>query len=147
VIDRALGAAIALSGVAIAGLVFMPWYAAGAPAVREASGVAASGELWSLPVLGAVAVAAGLVMTARPDLRRAAGAVAVAAAALAALWATRNALQVPVQLVVREAGAPPVAVAADVARVQVESAAFAAIGAAACCGIAGLLALRRAGRA
>ena len=146
-IDRALGAAIALTGVAIAGLAFLPWYAADAPGVRGASGIDASGELWSLPVLGAIAVAAGLVMAARPDLRRPAGAVAVAAAALAAGWATRNALQVPVQLVERQAGAPPVAVAGDVARVQVESAAFAAIGAAACCGIGGVLALRRPGRA
>jgi len=147
VIDRALGAAIALTGMAIAALAFMPWYTADAPGVRDATGIGASGELWSLPALGAIAVAAGLVMAARPDLRRAAGAVAVAAAALAALWATRNALQVPARLVVREAGAPPVAVAGDVARIQVDSAAFAAIGAAACCGIAGLLALRRTGRA
>jgi hypothetical protein len=146
VIDRAIGGAIAVAGAALAGLPFMPWYAAGSAGVHTASGVDASGELWSLPVLGAVAVAAGLVLAARPGLRRAAGAVAVAAAALAALWATRNALQVPVRLVVTEAGGPPMAVAGDVARIRVEPAAFAAIGAAACCGIAGLLALRRPGR-
>jgi hypothetical protein len=147
VIDRALGGAIALAGAALAGLAFMPWYAAGSAGVPSASGVGASGELWSLPILGAVAVAAGLVLAARPDLRRAAGAFAVAAGALAALWATRNALQVPVRLIVTEAGGPPMAVAGEVAGIRVESAAFAAIGAAACCGIAGLLALRRPGRA
>ena len=145
-IDRALGAAIALAGVAIAALAFLPWYAAGPAGAQSASGVDASGELWSLPVLGAVAVAAGLVLAARPDLRRAAGVVALAAAVLAGLWATRNALQVPVRLIFREAGGPPIAVADDIAGIQVESAAFAAIGAAACCGIAGLLALRRPGR-
>ena len=100
-IDRALGGVIALAGAALAGLAFLPWYAAGAPGARSASGIDASGELWSLPVLGAVAVAAGLLLAARPGLRRAAGAVAVAAAALAALWATRNALEVPVRLIVR----------------------------------------------
>jgi hypothetical protein len=147
VIDRALGAAIAVAGAAVAGLAFLPWYATGAGGVASASGIDGSGELWSLPVLGAVAVAAGIVLAVRPGLRRAAGAVAVAAAVLAGLWATRNTLQVPVRLVVTEAGAPPMAVAGDVARIRVESAAFAAIGAAACCGIAGLLALRRPGRA
>jgi hypothetical protein len=146
VIDRALGAAMALAGIALAGLAFMPWYASGPGMVRSASGVEASGELWSLPVLGAIAVAAGLALAARPDLRRAAGAAAVAAGALAALWAAKNALQVPVRLVVEEAGGRAVAVADDIAAIQVQSAAFAAIGAAACCGMAGLLALCR-GRA
>jgi hypothetical protein len=148
VIERTLGAAIALAGAALAGLAFMPWYAAGTAGVpSSASGVDASGELWSLPVLGALAIAAGLVLATRPDLRRAAGALAVAAGALGALWATRNALQVPVRLVLTEPGGPPVAVAGDLARIRAEPAAFAAIGAAACCGIAGLLALRRPARA
>jgi hypothetical protein len=69
----------------------------------------------------------------------------VAVGALAALWAAKNALQVPVRLVVQESGGRAITVADDIAAIRVQSAAFAAIGVAACCGMAGLLALRRRG--
>jgi hypothetical protein len=125
----------------------MPWFVAGAASPRRASGVAASGELWSLPALGAVAVAAGLALAARPRVRRAAGVIALSAGLLAALWAARNTLDPPVRLVAAERGGPAVVVADDIARVRADSAAFAAIGASATCCAAGLLALLRSTRA
>ena len=141
---RPLGLAMALAGVAMATLAFLPWYSAPVPGGRaSASGIGASGEIWSLPALGAVAVAAGVALTlsgaptGAPAARRA-GLLALVAGALGAFWAIKNGLEVPVSLVVATAGR-----AVDVGSpVDVQPAAFGCAAAAACAGLAGLLAIR-----
>jgi hypothetical protein len=141
---RPLGLAMALAGVAMAVLAFLPWYSARVPSGRaSASGVDASGEIWSLPALGALAVAAGLVLAAAGSapgspLARRAGLTALVAGALGVFWAIKNGLDVPVAVVMSRApGAVDLGVPVDV-----EPAAFGAAAAAACASLAGLLAMR-----
>jgi hypothetical protein len=139
---RPLGIAIALSGVAIAAVAFLPWYSASAPGRREtASGVAAAGEIWSLPVIGALILIAGALLAvdgspAGSAPSRRAGAVALCGGALAAVWAVKNGIDVPVTPV-PNAGGGALAVPVDI-----EPALFGAAAASACAFLAGLLALR-----
>lgn len=96
---RAAGALLLGLGAALAVLPAFGWYSAppaGAP--TEASGFAGAGQLWALPVLGALAVLAGAIqLAARPagaaGTARAAGALAAAAGAVAlgvAAWAAAD---------------------------------------------------------
>ena len=63
---RLTGAAIVVLGALVAVLPALTWYSAGPAGARAAaSGLAGAGELWLLPPLGAVAVAAGGAL-ARP---------------------------------------------------------------------------------
>ena len=141
---RPIGVAMTLAGVAMGVLAFLPWYSARVPGGRASeTGVGASGEIWSLPALGAVAVVAGLLLAAADGppgtpAARGAGIAALVAGGLGAFWAIKNGLDVPVAVVM--SGAPasvPLGVTVDV-----EPAAFGAAAAAACAALAGLLALR-----
>ena len=139
---RAAGSLAAAAGAALAVLPALPWYAVEAPDVqRRASGLAGSGELWILPLLGAVAVAVGALValggSRDPGRRRVYGLVLVALAFLAAFWCVRGMVDPPVRLVL--AGSPD-AVPAPIA---LEPAAFAALPAAAALALAGLAAARR----
>lgn len=141
---RPLGLAMALAGVAMGVLAFLPWYSARVPGGRAtATGVGASGEIWSLPALGAVSVVAGLILVAAgsppgtPTARRA-GLAALVAGGLGAFWAIKNGLDIPVAVVMSRA---PGVVGLGVP-VDVEPAVFGSAAAAACAALAGLLAMR-----
>lgn len=67
-ITRATGVALLLLGAALAVLPALPWFTA-PPAAdpTEATGFSASGQLWLLPVLGALVVLAGAgLLAGRP---------------------------------------------------------------------------------
>jgi len=93
-------------GAALGALPAFAWYSAAVPAGRvAASGFAGAGELWLLPVLGALAVLAGAAMvSARPEeattTARWSGALALAAGAFGLVWALRAGLDPRVALVV-----------------------------------------------
>jgi hypothetical protein len=130
-------------GAALGALPFLVWYSAESPGGRStATGVGATGELWSLPVLAALIVAAGalaLVLGGSAGSRRGRrlGAVALAAGAVSAFWAIKNGVDVPVRLVSTPGGRP----VRPPGAVEVEPAAFGAAAAAACVALAGILAL------
>ena len=67
-IGRAAGGALMALGVALGALPAFAWYAAAAPGGRvSAAGLSAAGELWLLPLLGALAVLAGTGLVASPS--------------------------------------------------------------------------------
>ncbi|MGD9696748.1 MAG: hypothetical protein AB7V42_13950 [Thermoleophilia bacterium] len=109
-IDRLIGAALMLLGAALGALPAFAWFEAPAPrAPVSATGLAAAGELWLLPVLGALIVLAGAgLLAAGPGSEAPAargwGAVAAVAAALAMAWSLRVATDPPVALVARSPG-------------------------------------------
>ena len=95
-IARATGAALVLLGAALAGLPALTWFTAPTEAApTDTNGFAASGQLWLLPVLGALVVASGVgLLASRPGRARAvaswAGPLAFAAGLIAlgfAVWA------------------------------------------------------------
>lgn len=95
-IARATGAALLLLGAALAVLPAFTWFTAPPAATpTDASGFAGSGQLWLLPVLGALIVLAGAgLLASRPGNARPvaawAGPVALVAGLLAlalAVWA------------------------------------------------------------
>ena len=95
-IARATGAALLLLGAALAVLPAFTWFTAPPPATpTDASGFSGSGQLWLLPVLGALIVLAGAgLLASRPGNARPvaawAGPVAFVAGLLAlafAVWA------------------------------------------------------------
>lgn len=108
--SRAAGAPLMVLGGALAVLPAMAWFSAGAPRGRvEATGLAAAGELWLLPALGALAVLAGAaLLAARPGaggpVARWAGPLVIVAAGLALVWAIRAGADPPVDLTVRDGG-------------------------------------------
>ena len=108
--SRAAGAPLIVLGGTLAVLPALAWYSAGAPAGRvAATGLAATGELWLLPVLGALVVVAGAaLLTARPGaggpVARWAGPLVIVAGGLAMVWAIRAGADPPVHLVVRDGG-------------------------------------------
>jgi hypothetical protein len=122
VTTRVPAVAVMLGGLAMAVLPVLPWYTVRIDG-REAraSGIATAGELWLLPVLGAAALAAGLLLTTGPrpaGSYRARGVATVAGLAglVGLLWALVAALDPPVRLTVPGAGlggsvAAPVALA------------------------------------
>jgi hypothetical protein len=110
VTSRAAGAPLIVLGGALAVLPALAWYSARGPGGRVvATGLAAAGELWLLPVLGALAVLAGAaLLVARPGIdapvARWAGPLVIVAAGLAMVWAIRAGADPPVHLVVRDGG-------------------------------------------
>jgi hypothetical protein len=142
------GLAIA-AGIALSALPALPWYAVRAPSVhRTASGLAGSGELWILPLLGLTAVAVGLLLAfgapREPEVIQGHGVLLVALALLSAFWCGRNLIDPPARLLLVEGAAAPVP-----APVALEPAAWAApvvIGILAVAGLA-IARPRRAGRA
>jgi hypothetical protein len=141
---RWLGLAAALSGAAMAVLAFLPWYAADASGARLTEvGVSATGELWALPLLGVLALAAGVALAVRGERpgspgARLLGGLVLAAGAVGAFWAVKNAIDVPVRLVADPAG-DPIALAH---RVDLEPAALGCAAAACVAAVAGLVAMR-----
>ena len=143
-------AALAIAaGVALSALPALPWYAVRSPSVdRTASGLAGSGELWILPLLGLTAVAVGLLLAfgapREPEVVQGHGVLLLALAVLAAFWCVRNLVDPPASLMLNEDGLAPVP-----APVALEPAAWAApvvIGILAVAGLA-LARPQRAGRA
>jgi len=97
-------------GAALGALPAFAWYSAAAPAGRmTATGFGGAGELWLLPVLGALAVlaGAGMVSARRGEVTATArwsGALALAAGGLALAWALRAGIDPRVELVVTQPG-------------------------------------------
>jgi hypothetical protein len=109
---RSTPAALAVAaGIALAALPALPWYAVRSVSVdRTASGLAGSGELWILPLLGALAVAVGLLLAfgapRDPEIVRGYGVLLVAVAILAAVWCTRGLADPAAELMLVENGEP-----------------------------------------
>ncbi|HSJ73980.1 MAG TPA: hypothetical protein VK904_06660 [Miltoncostaeaceae bacterium] len=109
-IGRAAGGALMALGAALGALPAFAWYAASAPGGRvSAAGLSAAGELWLLPLLGALAVLAGAGLVASPagDLEAAArwtGPQARVAGGLALAGALRAGLSPRVTLRVDQPG-------------------------------------------
>lgn len=105
-IERAAGGALMALGAALGALPAFAWYAAAAPGgTVTAAGLAAAGELWLLPVLGAMAALAGGGLLAAssgglPAAARWAGPLALSAGALGLAWALRAGLDPRVALTV-----------------------------------------------
>lgn len=97
-IGRAAGGALMALGAALAALPAFAWYAAAAPGGRVSTvGLSGAGELWLLPLLGAMAVVAGAgLIAASPGAlevtARWAGPLALAAGGLGLAWALRAGL-------------------------------------------------------
>jgi hypothetical protein len=110
VIGRATGGALIALGAALGALPAFAWYAAAAPGGRiSAAGLSAAGELWLLPLLGAMAVLAGAALVAAPPAglaatARWAGPLALVAGGLALAWALRAGLDPRVVLTVDAPG-------------------------------------------
>ena len=140
---RPLGVVMIVGGAAVGALPFLVWYSADSPAGRAtATGVSATGELWSLPAVAGVMVVAGALALALDGATgsrrgRRIGALAVAAGAVGAFWAIKNGVDVPVRLVSTPGGRS----VRPGGTVEVEPAAFGAAAAAACVALAGILAL------
>jgi hypothetical protein len=137
---------LAAAGAVTAALAFLPWYRVDTPAGSlTESGVAATPELWTLPVVGAAAVGLALVLVALPapltGARRVATLCIVPAAGLAVAWAVENAVSVPVGLDIAVPGQPAARLAADLLQVDVRPAAYLAAAAAAIAGMAAILRL------
>jgi hypothetical protein len=111
-IGRAAGGALMALGAALGALPAFAWYAAAAPGGRvSAAGLSAAGELWLLPLLGAMAVLAGAgLLAASSDgleaTARWAGPLALVAGALGLAWALRAGLDPHVALTVDLPGGP-----------------------------------------
>ena len=138
--------AMGVSGCFAAGLAFLPWYAADLPSGRETlSGVGASGDAWSVPVAGGLAVAVALALLLRLRGGRTVGtapiALVVVAAAVGAFWAIWNALAVPALVTVAVQGGESLTVAPGLVAMDLRPAA--PLAAAACClaALSGLVAL------
>lgn len=110
-IARAAGGALMALGAALAALPAFAWYAATAPGGRiSAAGLSGAGELWLLPVLGALAVLAGGALAAAAGegveaVARWAGPLALVAGAFGLVWALRAGLDPRVALTVDAGGA------------------------------------------
>ena len=101
------------SGIALAALPALPWYAVRSESVdRTASGLAGSGELWILPLLGLTAVAVGLLLALgaprEPEIVRGHGVLLVAVAVLAGIWCARGLIDPPATLMLVEGEPAPV---------------------------------------
>jgi hypothetical protein len=142
VIGRAAGGALMALGAALGALPAFAWYAAAAPGGRvSAAGLSAAGELWLVPVLGAMAVLAGAALVASPPATleataRWAGPLALVAGGLALVWALRAGLDPRVALAVDAPGGPrelasPVELEPAAVITPVVAAAVAVLGAAA----------------
>jgi hypothetical protein len=105
-VTRAAAWLAVAAGAALLVLPHLTWFTAPGPdGTVTASGTAASGGMWSVPVLGAAAALAGVAVL-RDGGRRAPMGLAVAAAGLAALgWTLWVAAGVPVRLVTAVDGA------------------------------------------
>ena len=129
---RGIGIALGMLGALIGVAPFLHWYRIDV-AGRDlpVSGIDATGELWSLPLLGAVLVGVGLaIAVAVPDPSYRAGrwlaAVGAVSGAFATAWALKSALTV-------QAVAVPVGVAdGPAAPLAAQPLAFVTAGAAAC---------------
>ena len=144
---RSTPAALAVAaGIALAALPALPWYAVHSESVdRTASGLAGSGELWILPLLGLTAVAVGLLLALgaprEPEVVRGHGVLLVAVAILAAIWCARSLVDPPATLMLVEGEPAPVP-----APVELEPAALAAPVAVGVLVLAGLALARPAAR-
>jgi hypothetical protein len=112
VIGRAIGGALMALGAALGALPAFAWYAATAPGRRvSAAGLSGAGELWLVPLLGAMAVLAGAALIAAPPdglaaTARWAGPLALVAGGLALAWALRAGLDPRVSLTVEAPDGP-----------------------------------------
>jgi hypothetical protein len=112
VIGRAAGGALMALGIALGALPAFAWYAASAPGGRvSAAGLSGAGELWLLPVLGAMAALAGAAILASSPAgfeatARWAGPVALVAGGFGLAWALRAGLDPRVSLRVAQPGGP-----------------------------------------
>lgn len=128
---RVAGGIAAAAALVVAVAPVLPWFEASIPAGSlSITGLGASGSLWLLPALGALALAVALACAiagtglGAVEARWAGGAL-VALGALACFWALREALDPPVEVVVIDGGTArpatiptavlPAAVAAPVA--------------------------------
>jgi hypothetical protein len=139
---RACAALMLVAGLAMAACPFLPWYTVQVGTDhRSITGVEGSGELWLLPVLGGLVVVVGLALAAAPGpvTARWAGVVAIVAGLLAAGWALRNGIVVPVDVVVDE---PPRVLVADLEVAAQPLAVVITIVAGLATALAGLLAVR-----
>lgn len=106
--SRAAGGPLIVLGGALAVLPALAWYSAHGPGGRVATtGLASAGELWLLPVLGALAVLAGAaLLAARPGagapVARWAGPLVFVVGGLAMVWAIRAGADPPVHLVISD---------------------------------------------
>jgi hypothetical protein len=131
-----------VAGLAVAACPFLPWYTVRIGVDhRSIAGVEGSGELWLLPVLGGLVVVVALALAAAPGpvTARWAGAVAIVAGLLAAGWALRNGVVVPVDVVVDE---PPRVLVTDLEVAAQPLAVALTIVAGLATALAGLLAVR-----
>ena len=129
---RALGSALGALGALVGLAPFLHWYRIDVPGRNlPISGIDATGELWSLPLLGAVLVAVGLVIAVTvPDPSHRAGRWLAAVGAVSGAFATALALRCALSV---GAVATPVGVAdGPAAPLAAQPLAFVAAGAAAC---------------
>jgi hypothetical protein len=133
------------AGLALAACPFLPWYTVRIGGEQRAiTGLEGSGELWLLPLLGGMVVALALALAAAPGpvTVRWAGSVALVAGLLAAAWALRSAIVVPVDVVVDE---PPRVLVADLDVSAQPLAVALTIASGLATALAGLLAIRGPG--
>lgn len=111
-IARVAGAIAAIASIVVAVAPAFPWFEASVPAGSlSITGLGSSGSLWTLPVLGALALAVALSCAAAgaglgPIEARWAGGALAALGALACFWALRETLDPPVEVVVIDGGMP-----------------------------------------
>ena len=129
---RAVGIALCTLGALIGVAPFLHWYRVDIPG-RDLpiSGIDAAGELWSLPLVGAVLVGVGLaIATAVPDPSYRAGRWLAAVGAVAGVFATAWALKGA--LTVRAVAVPTGVTDGPVAPLAAQPLAFLTAAAAAC---------------
>lgn len=110
--NRVAGVIACVAALMVAVAPAFPWFEASIPAGSlSITGLGASGSLWTLPALGALALLVGLACAAAgaglgPIEARWAGGALVALGALACFWALREALDPPVEVVVIDGATP-----------------------------------------
>jgi hypothetical protein len=113
-VTRLAAATAVVAGALLLVLPALTWFTADGPAGRvTATGLDASGGLWSVPVFGAVGVLAGVLVWRGPQRRGPMGLLAAAAGGAALAWTAWVSARVPVALVTtldggaREVGPEP----------------------------------------
>lgn len=120
-IARLGGGLVAALGLALAVLPALTWYSAHVPGGSvTATGLEGAGELWIVPVLGAVALLGGLGLAAAPprtarESCRWAGPMALVGGALGLIWTLRAGLDPDLVLTIQDRAGSPVADAVGLA--------------------------------